>query len=142
RDPAIQPIDEVIVTGTHIRGEAPAGSKVLVIDKEEIENSGHARLEDFFESLPQNFSGSASEDSSSKGTNYNVNLATSIDLRGLGSGTTLILVNGHRQPGSDLFSSFVDISSIPSSAIERIEILTDGASAVYGSDAIGGVVNF
>ena len=62
-------------------------------------------------------------------------------MRGLGPGTTLTLVNGERQPGGGILGAFTDISSIPSSAIERIEILSDGASALYGSDAIGGVVN-
>jgi outer membrane receptor for ferrienterochelin and colicin len=65
-----------------------------------------------------------------------------IELRGLGLGTTLTLVNGHRQPAGGTQGAFVDFSTIPLSAIDRVEILPDGASAIYGSDAIGGVVNF
>lgn len=142
RIPATEAFDEVIVTGSHIRGSVAAGSKVITIGQQDIERSGHVRVQDLLEALPQNFSGSGSEDSTTDTAAYNVSRATTIDLRGLGGGTTLILVNGHRQPAGDMQGAFVDISNIPSSAIERIEILTDGASAVYGSDAIGGVVNF
>ena len=133
-------LEEVIVTGSHIRGAAPAGSNVLVIDREEIEESGYGRLQDLLELLPQNFSG-VGEDLNTGGV-QNLNRGAEIQLRGLGAGTTLTLVNGQRQASSGAYGAFTDISSIPSSAIERVEILTDGASALYGSDAIGGVVNF
>jgi iron complex outermembrane receptor protein len=135
-------IEEVLVTGTYIRGTAPVGSPVLVIDREAIKASGRARVEDLFEALPQNFSGSVSEDHTADFRSHNETRGTTIDLRGLGAGTTLILVNGRRQPAGGLEGTFTDISSIPAAAIERIEVLTDGASALYGSDAIGGVVNF
>ena len=66
-----------------------------------------------------------------------------INLRGLGEGSTLVLVNGNRIAAAPAeFGTFTDVSTIPFSAIERVEVLTDGASAVYGSDAVGGVVNF
>ena len=133
----IMELEEVVVTGTHIRGSQPVGSKVIVIDREDIERSGYGRVQDLLETLPQNFA-SISEDFSGPS---NPTQGTEVQLRGLGSGTTLTLINGHRQPTGGTLSAFVDISSIPSSAIERIEILPDGASAIYGSDAIGGVVN-
>ena len=75
------------------------------------------------------------------GLNNNYNWGAGINLRGLGVGATLVLVNGHRQPLSGLNGDFVDVSNIPAAAVERIEILPDGASALYGSDAIAGVVN-
>src|SRR5262249_53847435 len=75
------------------------------------------------------------------GISSSVEQGSSINLRGIGEGTTLILLNGRRM-ASGFFGSTPDISALPLSAIERVEVLTDGASAIYGSDAIGGVVNF
>src|SRR6185437_8064935 len=71
----------------------------------------------------------------------NYNYGSGINLRGLGVAATLVLVNGHRQPLSGLNGDFVDVSNIPMAAVDRIELLPDGASAAYGSDAIAGVVN-
>lgn len=136
-------LNEVVITGTHIRGVAPVGSQLIVIDREQIQASGYGRVQELLEELPQNFTGSASEE----GLNTDAGVANftrgqAIDLRGLGASSTLVLINGRRQPSGGTEGSFVDISSIATSAVERIEILTDGASALYGSDAIGGVVNF
>lgn len=131
--------EEIVVTGTHIRGNNPIGSRVTTIGREEIESSGYGRFEDFVQVLPQNFSG-ASEDFNQTGIS-NLNRGHEIQLRGLGTGTTLFLVNGQRQPAGGVLGAFVDISSIPTAAIERVEVLSDGASALYGSDAVGGVVN-
>ncbi len=135
--------DEIVVTGTNIRGQAPVGSPLTVVTREDIAKSGYGRLEDYMETLTSNFSGSESEDSTGN-FNVNNNLASgqAVDLRGLGAGATLVLVNGRRPAAGGLSGAFVDTSSIPVGAIERIEILTDGASALYGSDAIGGVVNY
>lgn len=139
----VSSVEEVVVTGTHIRGVVPVGSPVIVIHREQIEASGYGRVQDLLETLPQNFSGSASEDTVSGDVGAsNETRGQAIDLRGLGASSTLVLVNGRRQPSGGLQGSFVDISSLALSAVERIEILTDGASALYGSDAIGGVVNF
>jgi iron complex outermembrane recepter protein len=138
----VDPVEEIFVTGTHIRGEAPIGSALVVVGREEIRASGHGRVQDFLEHLPQNFSGSASEDWNVDLGSSNLTRGQAIDLRGLGAGSTLVLIDGRRQPTGGLQGAFVDISSIPAAAIDRIEILSDGASALYGSDAIGGVVNF
>lgn len=135
-------IEEIVVTGTHIRGTSPVGSSLIVIDRKEILASGHGRIQEVFEDLTQNFSGSASEDSVTDYTTANRARGQAIDLRGLGASSTLVLVNGRRQAAGGMEGAFADISSIATSAIERIEILTDGASALYGSDAIAGVVNF
>ena len=93
-------------------------------------------------SLPQNFSGGQNPGVGSGAglVNENVNSASSANLRGLGPDATLTLLNGHRLPYNSS-NQGVDISSIPLAAVDRIEVVPDGASAVYGSDAVGGVVN-
>jgi iron complex outermembrane receptor protein len=131
-------LSEIVVTGSHLRGEAPIGSELIVIGRDDIEKSGYGRVEDLFTTVTQNYSFT---NESFNQVVSNDNHGAAIDLRGLGPGTTLTLVNGVRQPAGGSVGAFVDISNIPTSAIERIEILPDGASAIYGSDAIGGVVN-
>jgi iron complex outermembrane recepter protein len=137
--------EAIVVTGTNIRGVSPT-SPVLKYTARDLENTGYGTLAEVFDTIPQNFGGGAegaSQDGifgqgQSAGTNHTA--STSINLRGLGTTGTLVLLNGHRlAPGQ--FSRSPDISQIPLGAIERIEIVADGASAVYGSDAIGGVVN-
>jgi iron complex outermembrane recepter protein len=135
-------LEEIIVTGTHIRGTPPAGSPLIVIDRKDIERSGRSRVQDVLEVLPQNFAGSAGERFQTDNKAANNTRGQAVDLRGLGASSTLVLINGRRQPSGGLEGAFVDISSIPTVAIDRIEVLPDGASALYGADAIGGVVNF
>ncbi|MCD0257772.1 TonB-dependent receptor [Xanthomonas melonis] len=136
----------VLVTGSHIRETAAGGaSPVIVFEKQAIERTGVSTLQQFFEKLPQNFGGGANGANVAnlgldRDTGSNFGQGTSINLRGLGTGTTLTLVNGHRVASSNRYQ-YVDISLIPLSAVERVEILTDGASAIYGADAVGGVVN-
>lgn len=135
---------DVVVTGTQIRGTGAVGANVITISREEIEKSGLATPHEVLERLPQNFGGSPNEDTTSTGGgNITNNLAfgSSLNLRGIGTDSTLVLINGRRAAASGADGSFVDINSIPLDAIERIEILPDGASALYGSDAIAGVVN-
>lgn len=137
-------VDEVRVTGTHIRGGSPA-APIIVIDRAELDRTGHATIAAALQTLPQNFGGESTEgtagaigaDRLSSNTGY----ATSINLRGLGSDSTLVLVNGRRLGGSGNRGDFSDVSSIPAIAVDRVEVLLDGASALYGSDAVGGVVN-
>ncbi|MBO9621691.1 MAG: TonB-dependent receptor [Sphingomonas sp.] len=137
---------EIVVVGTNIRGLTNPTVPVAVYGREEIERSGYANTQDFITSLPQNFKGGetgASQDSvinSSAGL-ANVESASGVNLRGLGNSSSLVLLNGHRIAPS-AYGAAVDVSQIPLDAIERIEVLTDGASALYGSDAVGGVVNF
>ncbi|MEE8294541.1 MAG: TonB-dependent receptor, partial [Sphingomonadales bacterium] len=136
----------VIVTGSHIRGAGPVGSEVFTYDRKDIDELGFATIPEFIQSLPQNFNGGASEStfqlSFENGANENLSGGTGVNLRGLGNVSTLVLLNGQRLAPSGRNGSFVDISMIPLSAVERVEVLTDGASAIYCSDAIGGVVNF
>ncbi|HEV7610803.1 MAG TPA: TonB-dependent receptor [Steroidobacteraceae bacterium] len=137
-------ITEIIVTGTHIRGVTDSPVPVSVYTRSDIDASGVTTLQQFLQSLPQN-SGGASENTigalaANSQTNNTVN-GSAPNLRGLGADATLVLINGHRVAPGNSDGSFVDISMIPLTAIERVEIVTDGASAIYGSDAVGGVVN-
>lgn len=147
--PAEEPpaaLDALLVTGTHIRDAVPVGSPVLVIDSEQIRRSGYTGTEQVLQALPQNFRGGeagASADvnfSTGSQRGFNMTAGSGVNLRGLGSNATLLLINGRRVAASS-GGTFTDISMIPLSAIERIEVLTDGASAVYGADAVAGVVN-
>jgi iron complex outermembrane receptor protein len=137
-------IDEITVTGTHIRGTANSPSPVLVFTRDDIDAAGANTIQQFLQSLPQNFGG-ASQNTigtiASSGQTDNAVNGSAPNLRGLGASATLVLINGHRVAPGNNDGSFVDISMIPLTAVERIEIVTDGASAIYGSDAVGGVVN-
>ena len=133
---------EIFVTGTNIRGAAPVGANLITLDRETIDRSGFTTVQDAIRSLPQNFNGGVSEDTVVVGpTTGNLGFGTGVNLRGLGNGATLILINGRRLAPTGQDGAFVDISSVPVAAVSRIDVLTDGASALYGSDAIGGVVN-
>jgi iron complex outermembrane recepter protein len=136
---------EVVVTGSRIaRGsdfESP--SPIVTVDRDSIERTGYANLQQLMEKVPINGNGAFS----TRGNNQDstANGASSISLRGLGADATLVLVNGRRVAISafaeNVTTNFVDINSIPVAAIERVEVLKDGSSAVYGSDAVAGVVN-
>lgn len=137
-------LDEVVVTGTHIRGVAAGASPLIVLDRAEIDRQGYATVAETLAALPQNFSGSATPDVVSTGADtlsQNSGRATTINLRGLGPDATLVLVNGRRMAGTGGKGDLTDVSAIPTAAVERIDVLLDGASALYGADAVGGVVN-
>ena len=135
-------LQRVEVTGTNIkRIDAETVAPVEVITREQIARTGQPTVADVLRNLPANSGGSFGE---SFGNSFAPG-AAGISLRGLGQKTTLVLLNGRRVAGygfaQNLQDSFVDLNAIPSSAVERVEILKDGASAIYGSDAIAGVVN-
>ncbi|MGK2286245.1 TonB-dependent receptor plug domain-containing protein [Pedomonas sp. V897] len=133
----------IIVTGTLIRGiGASAGTKPIAITQEDIQRSGYVTASQMMAILPQNFiSGYTEHAGRTIESNTNFTASTSPNLRGLGQKATLVLVNGRRLPAIGLDTTSLDISSIPASLIERIEVLPDGASSVYGADAVAGVVN-
>jgi outer membrane receptor protein involved in Fe transport len=136
-------VSEIEVTGSHIRGSQTA-SPLIVLDRDSIDRSGRATVAEALEVLPQNFSGVATEGTATTGADKvgrNAAFGSSVNLRGLGADATLVMIDGRRMAGSGSFGDFSDISSIPTAAVSRIEILLDGASAIYGSDAVGGVVN-
>lgn len=133
-----------IVVGTHIRGVKDTASPVVVLGRDDIDRAGYASVADALTSLTQAFGGTYSEDTISSGAdpnNSNITRGTGVDLRGLGADATLVLFNGRRMAGAGYTGDFADISSIPFAAVGRVEVLLDGASALYGADAVGGVVN-
>jgi iron complex outermembrane receptor protein len=131
-------LEEVIVTGSNIpRAVSDAPSPITVINSLDIQLSGYTNTADILRDSAYNSFGSYSERS---GSSFG-QIATA-DLRGLGSQYTAVLINGRRVPGSPFTgASIVDLNTIPISAIERVELLKDGASAIYGADAVGGVVS-
>lgn len=139
-------LEEIVVIGTHIRGVPPDSSPTTVYTRKDIELSGAGTVAEFIRKIPQNFSsvdaGTTQVPDNADVSSNALYHASGINLRGLGAGATLVLLNGHRLAPSGSDGSFVDVSMIPLSAVERIEVLADGASAIYGSDAVAGVVNF
>ena len=132
-------LDRIEVTGSRIRRvDAENASPVVTIDRQAIEKTGKLTIGDLVQELP-NIAGAATNPQVNNGGGTG---ASTVDLRGLGSQRTLVLINGRRvvhQGGND---GGADVNAIPASAVERIEVLTVGASSVYGSDAVAGVVNF
>lgn len=137
------PQDVIRITGTYVRAEPPVGDEVISLSREDIEATGAATLADFLRTVPQVFGGGPNQDTHI-GTEAQTNsgLGVGVNLRGLGARATLVLINGRRVAPSGTDGEFVDIENIPLSAIERVDILPDSASAMYGADAVGGVVNF
>lgn len=134
--------DEIVVTGSRIRG-APIASAVIVVDHDAMADSGKISLGDVMRDLPQNFGGGQNP---GIGTNVptasgiNIGGASTLNLRGLGSDATLTLLNGHRLAYNGSRQG-IDVSSLPIGIVERVEVVADGASALYGSDAVAGVAN-
>ena len=133
--------DTIVVTGTSIRGVIPESSPLDVYTQSDIRNLGATNPRELLARLPQNLSSSVDFGGDEIFRQPNRNQINSPDLRGLGQGSTLVLLNGRRLPLSNSGSA-VDVSTIPVAAIERVEVLSDGASSIYGTDAVGGVVNF
>lgn len=131
----------ILVTGSRIRG-APPASPVTRLSNRDITRAGQSDLGEAVRTLPQSFAGGQNPGVApgAPGSNNNQNSGSSINLRGLGPDATLTLLNGHRLAYGS-FTQAIDVSAIPLAAVERIEIVADGASALYGSDAVGGVAN-
>ena len=141
----IDELEEIVVVGTQIRGVDPVGSDPIQISREEATLTGLASTADILRRLPQNQTRVGGDVAFQGGTGnqgYNGAQVDGINLRGLGSSATLILVDGRRVVGGGAASTLTDANQIPVRALERLEVLVDGASAVYGSDAVAGVVNF
>jgi outer membrane cobalamin receptor len=137
QDESADDVEEVIVTGTRLKVDGfEAVSPVTVVTADNIKRTGQTRIEDVLNQMPQiETANSSFEPAGETGT-------ASLDLRGLGGSRTLTLLNGKRmQPGS-IWSEDSDVGQIPVQLLERVDVLTGGASAVYGSDAVAGVVNF
>lgn len=135
-------LEEIIVTGSRIaRANNTAASPVNTFDQEDIQRAGVGDIGDILNDSPL-LRPNVGRRSAGANLAQPIIGATFLDLRGLGSQRTLVLVDGRRHVSSNPGSQAVDVSTIPNVLIERVEILTGGASAVYGSDAVTGVVNF
>lgn len=129
-------VERVEVTGSHIkRIDVEGPSPVQTVTRTDMEKTGYNAVSDVLRDMAVNSFGSQREQSGSNAAGV-----AHVDLRGLGAGNTLVLLNGQRLP-TDAVTGAVDLNLIPMAAVERIEVLKDGASAIYGSDALGGVVN-
>ncbi len=135
---ADEKLEEVVVTGSRIKTDGfESASPVTVTTSVEISAAGITKIEDFLNSLPQVTASDTSYESNGASGN------ATVDLRGLGANRTLVLINGRRMgPGGAYNSAAADINSIPGAMIDRVEVLTGGASTSYGADAVAGVVNF
>lgn len=141
-------VEELVVTGSAIiKDPNKLTRQTTTFTRSEIERSGMTRLDDFLGRLPQNVNAPSNVgsgnflDGQNFGLGKNVYAGSGVNLRGLGSQYTLILIDGRRPAKGGQFGDVVDISNIPLDRVERVEILYDGAAAIYGSDAVGGVIN-
>lgn len=141
-DETSEPSDqEIIVTGTQLRGIAPVGTNVVTMSRENITATGATSANDILTKIPQISSAFGSTPTAPPG-------GLSIirpNIRGLGASgtnTTLVIVDGHRVVGAGVVQSTPDPDIIPPGVLERVDVVPDGGSSIYGSDAIGGVINF
>ena len=129
-------LDTIVVTGSRIpRASTETSQPIFTLKREEIEAQGLTSVGDVIQNITSN--GSTLNSTYNNGGNGE----TRVSLRNLGSNRTLVLVNGHRWVGGTGLGGAVDLNTIPTAAVERIDVLKDGASTIYGSDAIAGVVN-
>jgi len=129
-------VEEIIVTGSRLRRrDFNAPSPITSISKDQLQNSGQPSLEEALNQMPQVLPGI------NRSTNNGSNGTAQINLRGLGAHRTLVMLNGRRLSPSGIGTA-VDINNLPQALIDRVEIITGGATTVYGSDAVSGVVNF
>lgn len=136
-------IGEVVVTGSRIRGVGPVGSAVVGLDQKDITKQGVASTADLLRTVPSvlNIGADPSHYISNQKANANTAFGTGINLRGIGTPDTLVLVDGRRIAPTGIAAYFTDPTAIPESAVQRVEVQADGASAIYGSDAVAGVIN-
>ncbi|WP_266168735.1 TonB-dependent receptor [Dyella subtropica] len=142
KDEETKTLERIVVTGSNIpRIDTETASPVQVISRQEIERTGKATIAEYLQTLTSDGAGSVPK---TFGNGF-AGGGAGISLRGLGAGSTLVLLNGRRMAPFGLADDgqkvFTDLSTIPMEAVDRVEVLKDGASAIYGSDAIAGVVN-
>jgi len=131
----------VNVTGSNIpRTDIETALPIQRIGRDDIDRSGATTAAELLNTVSANLRGQ--NDATSNGGFFAVPGLASANLRGLGSGSTLVLINGRRTANYAFDGGTVDLNSIPLAAVDRVEILKDGASAIYGADAIAGVINF
>ena len=137
-------LEEVVVTGTSIRGAPPVGSNVITVGREAIEATSVQSAQQLLKLVPA-ITGMGSAGQGAYGTFDTGSGGDSPNIHGLGgvsSSTTLTLIDGHRIPLTGIIRNLADPNILPPNAVERVEVMPEGASSVYGSDAVAGVVNF
>ena len=135
--PKGEELEMIVVTGSRIaKRDAIAESPILTLDQEAMQDSGYTTVDQYLNTLPQ-----VVPNVSSQSNNPSSNGRAFIDLRGLGTGRNLVLLDGRRAMGSTSAGT-VDVNTLPTSLIERVEVISGGAGATYGPDAVAGVVNF
>ncbi len=135
-------MEEVVVTGTQIRGATPVGSSLITISRDQIELTGAITIQDILLQQPEVFNyGIAQTQRTGTGGANNITYANAINLRGLSPFATLTLIDGRRAVPTGTTADAVDPTNIPTLMLQNIAIVPDGSSATYGSDAIAGVVN-
>lgn len=133
---------DIVVTGSRIRGVAPVGSSVIAVGRADFKATSAVSTADLFKDVPQAINIGVNETNrGAQGGAGNITYVNSVNLRGIGPSATLTLLNGHRLPGSGTGGNLSDTSIVPLLALQRVEVVADGASAIYGSDAVAGVVN-
>ncbi|MCC6633377.1 MAG: TonB-dependent receptor plug domain-containing protein, partial [Gammaproteobacteria bacterium] len=136
-------LEEVVVTGSSIKGVAPVGSNLVTVGRDEIEETGVQTVQQILKTVPSIVGlQSAGQGSYGSFDGAGTNAPTIHGLGASASNSTLILLNGHRLPVSGINHVLADPNIVAPLALERVEVLADGASSVYGSDAVAGVVNF
>lgn len=143
--PADKPaLEEVIVTGTLLRGlDAPVGTQVIGFDADQIQATGAMSTTQLLQSIPQNNSFNSLQYSTSAANVITSNRPNLRDLpQTTGASSTLVLLNGHRVVGMGVTTTSPDVDIVPPALLQRVEIVPDGGSAIYGSDAVAGVINF
>jgi len=136
-------LDTVRVTaiGTNIEGIQPVGSNSLAVEREAMQATGMANILDVIRTLPQIQNNDAFSEGGTAGT-VNTTQGNTLNLRGIGPAATLLLIDGHRVAATGTAVAFTEANQVPMIALERVEVIADGASAVYGSDAVAGIVNY
>lgn len=134
-------LDTVIVTGTNIEGIKPIGSSSMALEREEVLATGAVNLSDVVRRIPQVQSNDAFREGGTVGGANNTQ-GNALNLRGIGASATLLLIDGRRVAPTGTTLGFTEANQIPLAALERVEVIADGASAVYGSDAVAGIINY
>jgi len=133
---AANSVEEIVVTGTALRGVAPVGSNLVSVNREALQATGSQTVTGALASVP------ALSGITGQGTTSAFYQPSIHQLGASASNSTLVLIDGHRGPTGGTNHTFLDPNIVPGIAIERVEVLAEGASSLYGSDAVAGVINF
>lgn len=141
-DEEVEDRSQIVVTGSLLRGVAPVGSPIISVGRDSLTESGTLTVSEALKEVPQ-ITGLGVDEShrGAQGGSSNIFYNNQVNLRSIGPQATLTLINGHRAPSTGTAGYSVDPSVVPTLAVQRLEVVADGASAIYGSDAIAGVAN-